>query len=101
MSVDYRGYKIATPPVPSAGVTSLQILRTLEHFDIAAMEPWSAPYLHLVAEVIKQCWPDRQMMGDPDFVSIPYEDLLSEQRTAHRAADIRRDIIKTGAIRDR
>ena len=97
LSIDYRGHQLFTPPPPSGGVTSLQILKTLEQFDVSAMEPWSAPYLHLVAEAAKLCWADRkQTLGDPDFVQMPLEELLSPQSAAARAAQIRRHDISAG-----
>lgn len=96
LAIDYRGHTILTPPPTAGGITMLQMLRTLEHFDVAAIEPWSAAYLHLVAEVTKKVWPDRQLLGDPDFVAIPYEKLLATSLASSRAADIRRHDIKTG-----
>lgn len=90
LTIDYRGHQLFTPPPPSGGVTTLQILKTLEQFDISAMEPWSAQYLHLVAEASKRCWADRQRgLGDPDFVAMELDKLLSTKSATARAAEIR------------
>src|SRR5213079_971137 len=97
LKLNYRGYDLFTPPPPSGGVTMLQILKTLEQFDVAAMEPWSAAYLHVVAEASKRCWADRhRALGDPDFVKMRLDELLSPQAAAARAADIRQRHTKAG-----
>ena len=97
LRIDYRGHELFTPPPPSGGVTMLQILKTIEQFDVAAMEPWGAAYLHLVGEAAKWCWADRhRSLGDPDFVKLDLEELLSPQVAASRAADIRRHDLKSG-----
>src|SRR5688572_4042199 len=97
LKVNYRGYDLYTPPPPSGGVTMLQILKTLELFDLRALERWGAPYLHLVAEASKICFAERhRVLGDPDFVKMPLEELLSPTSAAERAARIRRDDIRAG-----
>jgi gamma-glutamyltranspeptidase/glutathione hydrolase len=90
--VKYRGFEIFTPPPPSGGITSLEVLKTLEQFDVKGMKPWGSEYLHLLAEAMKQAWADRvRTLGDPDFVKIPFDELLGDQAAAARAARIPRD----------
>jgi gamma-glutamyltranspeptidase/glutathione hydrolase len=96
LRIDYRGHTIVTPPPPSGGLVALQILKTLEHFDLASLDPYSAPYLHLVAETCKACWVDRAKVGDPDFIKLNYEDFLAPLLASSRAAQIRREDIRTG-----
>ena len=76
----YRGYEILSSPPPSSGGTHVaQILNVLENFDVASMEVNSAEYLHLFSEVFKMCYADRAAhMGDPNFVKVPLEGLLSK-----------------------
>lgn len=89
--IGYRGYDICTPPPPSGGLTSLQTLKVLENFDLGSMQPWGADYFHHFAEAAKLCWQDRNAyLGDPDFVSIPVNELLSPATAADRAAKISR-----------
>jgi gamma-glutamyltranspeptidase/glutathione hydrolase len=87
--VNYRGFDIFTPPPPSGGITSLEILKTLEQFDVKGMQPWGAEYLHVLAEAIKLAWADRaRFLGDPEFTEIPMEQLLSSESAAARAKKI-------------
>jgi gamma-glutamyltranspeptidase/glutathione hydrolase len=89
LKISYRGHELFTPPPPAGGLTTLQILKALEQFDVKAMEPFGTQYLHTLAEVTRACWRDRdQFLGDPETIEIPYADLLSEKR----AADIARAI---------
>jgi hypothetical protein len=57
-----------------------QILNVLENFDVSALEINSPEYLHLFSEVFKACYADRAAyMGDPHFVKVPLEGLLSKE----------------------
>jgi gamma-glutamyltranspeptidase/glutathione hydrolase len=81
--------QLFTPPPPSGGITSLAIVQTVERFNPAGMEPWSAQYFHVLAEAMKLCWRERQeFLGDPAFMDVPCERLLSEPAAAARADEI-------------
>lgn len=89
LASDYRGLTLLTPPPPSGGLTSLQILKVLEQFELSKLDPYGAEYFHLFAEAAKQCWQDRlKWFGDPDSVPIPVEYLLSDQAAREKAARI-------------
>jgi gamma-glutamyltranspeptidase/glutathione hydrolase len=48
-------------------------------------------------EAAKRCFGDRhRYLGDPDFVSIPYEQLLSAETAAQKAAEIRKGDLARG-----
>jgi gamma-glutamyltranspeptidase/glutathione hydrolase len=90
LHIAYRGYDLYTPPLPSGGLTSLSILKTLEQFDVARMAPWGAEYVELFAGASNLCWGERfQYFGDPDFVDVPVDELLSEERARVRAKTLR------------
>lgn len=76
----YRGFDIAGPPPPaSSGVHVAQMLNMLERFDMAGMGYDTTERLHLLAEVIRVGFEDRRAAsGDPDFVDIPVDRLISK-----------------------
>lgn len=87
----YRGFDIAGPPPPaSSGIHIAQMLNILEGYDLAAMGFDSSQRLHLLAEVIRIGFEDRRAAsGDPDFVDIPVEKLISKDYGAECRARIR------------
>jgi gamma-glutamyltranspeptidase/glutathione hydrolase len=90
LSVTYRGHQVFTPPPPTGGISSAQALKILDHFEVGSMQPYGADYVHVVAEALKRCWGDRnQYLGDPQFVDVPMEELLSDARAARYADEIR------------
>jgi gamma-glutamyltranspeptidase/glutathione hydrolase len=88
----YRGYRVASNQPPGGGVTVVEMLQILEHFDLAAMGHNSADYIATVAEAMKWATIDKdQHIGDPAFVDVPVDILTSK---AHAAAYA--DRIKAG-----
>jgi gamma-glutamyltranspeptidase/glutathione hydrolase len=91
LHIGYRGHDLYTPPLPSGGLTSLSILKTLEQFDLFQINPWGAEYIALFTAAANQCWAERfKYFGDPEFVKVPVAKLLSDKQAAERAAAIRR-----------
>lgn len=84
----YRQWRACgMPPPTSGGVTVLQILGLLEHFDLSRLDPLSADAAHLLAEASRLAFADRAMyLADPDFVAVPVEGLLAPDYLARRAA---------------
>ncbi|MBU2894343.1 gamma-glutamyltransferase [Colwellia sp. D2M02] len=76
----FNGYDIVTMPPPSSGgVHLLQMLNMLEQLPIQALSQGSASMMHLQAEVFKRAYADRSMhLGDPDFVRVPTQGLISK-----------------------
>ncbi len=76
----YRGYGIVSMCPPSSGGTHvIQILNVMENADVAKMGPGSAAKIHLMAEAMRYAYADRsEYMGDPDFVPVPVEKLISK-----------------------
>lgn len=89
----YRGYDIAAMPAPSSGGTHvIQMLNILENFPLAKMGPESADALHIMAEAMKFSYADRsKYLGDPDFVEVPTEALISKDYARDLAAKISMD----------
>lgn len=86
----YRGYDIAAMPAPSSGGTHvIQMLNILENFPLADMGAESADALHLMAEAMKFSYADRsKYLGDPDFVEVPTETLVSKSYAKDIASKI-------------
>ena len=89
VQLTYRGYTIySMPPPSSGGVTMGELLNILEGYD--SLPPFGTPaYVHLVAEAMRRAFIDRnRYLGDPDFVQMPLERLLSKQYAATLRAQI-------------
>ncbi len=94
----YRGYGvIAMPPPSSGGIAVIQILNTLEGYDLAAAGPGSARNAHLMSEAMRRAFADRaRHVGDPDFnPDLPVARLISKEH----AAALRRTINPARASR--
>ncbi len=85
----YRDYTLLGVPLPSPGLTTIQCMRMLEGYDLAAMGHNSADALHVMAETFRLAFADRDAyLGDPDFCDPPAETLLSDDYLASRRAEI-------------
>ena len=68
------------------GPALLQTLSILKNFPIGDMKHNSAEYLHIVIEAVKLAFADReQWYGDPEFVHVPTQELLSDEYGAIRS----------------
>ncbi|MFZ5623652.1 MAG: gamma-glutamyltransferase [Gemmatimonadota bacterium] len=87
----YRGYTLfSMPPSSSGGITLAEILRILEGYE--PLPPFgSAALLHLEAEAMRRAFTDRnRYLGDPDFVRVPLDRLLSRRHADSLRATIDR-----------
>jgi gamma-glutamyltranspeptidase / glutathione hydrolase len=86
VSVDYRGsYTVYKCGPWSQGPVLLQQLALLEGFDLEAMGPGSPEYVHMVVECAKLAFADREAWyGDPNFVDVGLEELLSTRYAEER-----------------
>ncbi len=86
----YRGTRvISMPPPSSGGIALVEMLHMLEGSDVAALGWHSPEHLHLLAEVMRRAFADRNhYLGDPDFVAMPRGELVSPAYARRRAADI-------------
>jgi gamma-glutamyltranspeptidase/glutathione hydrolase len=70
----------------------LQTLRLLERFDFKTLKHLSADFVHVAIEAIKLAMADRDTYyGDPNFVEVPLDNLLSDEYTQIRSPLIRMD----------
>ena len=86
----YRGFEIAGPPPPCAGVLHIgQMLGVLEGLDVRSMGFGSVQGTHVLAEVMKMAFADRlAVTADPDFVPVPVDLLLSPGYANERRAQL-------------
>jgi len=85
VSTTYHEFEVYKPGFWSQGPSMLEALNILEGYDLKAMKYNSAEYLHTLAEALKLAYADRDTYyGDPKFVKIPTERLLSKQYAAER-----------------
>ncbi len=86
----YRDHEVVSLPPPAAsGVHMLQMLNILEGYDLAKLGFGSIDGVHLLAEALKIAFADRAASsGDPDFVDVPVERLISQEYAAQRRAEI-------------
>ena len=89
VSSNYRGYDVWELPPNGQGIAALQILNILEKFDLKKMGLFSAEYIHLFTEAKKLAFADRaKYYADPNFSSIPVEDLISKEYAEARSKKI-------------
>ena len=84
----YRGAKITTAPLPSAGGLVLaQSLFILESVNMAALS--AVDRAHYAVEAMRRGYHDRaRYMGDPDFFAVPVAKLASRDYARRRGASI-------------
>jgi gamma-glutamyltranspeptidase/glutathione hydrolase len=80
ISINYRGYMVATASPPSTAFPSLIRLGLMSRFDNSRLGHNTADYLHFFAEATKQAfWCRLAHAGDPEINPPPLEKLLSEE----------------------
>jgi gamma-glutamyltranspeptidase/glutathione hydrolase len=84
---DYHGYTVCKTGPWGQGPVFLQQLALLDGFDLADLGLGSAEYVHTVVECSKLAFADREAFyGDPSFVDVPLERLLSAEYNHERRA---------------
>ncbi|MCH7851801.1 MAG: gamma-glutamyltransferase [Candidatus Marinimicrobia bacterium] len=86
---DYRDvHIISMGPPSSGGILLAEILNQMELVDFSEMEFHSAEHIHTFVEASRRAFADRaHFLGDPDFVDIPVEGLISDAYAARRWQD--------------
>ena|SRR2546421_5843132 len=85
VSINYHGYRVYKNPSASQGPTELIALNLLEGYDLKGLGHNSADFIHTNVEAMKLAMADREkFLGDMDFVTIPYQGLLSKEYAQER-----------------
>ena len=84
----YRVYVVCGMAPPSSGATTvLQILGTLQRFDLGSMGKDDAKSWFLIGQAMQLAYSDREKyLGDSDFVDVPVAGLLDPTYIAERSA---------------
>jgi len=93
VEAEFNGYNLYMMPPPSSGSIAIaQILEMIDEYPLQEMGHNSADYIHLVSEAMRRAFADRSFyLGDPDFVDIPIEELISEDYNNTRMQSFRDD----------
>ncbi|WP_158045176.1 gamma-glutamyltransferase family protein [Skermanella pratensis] len=79
LTYEYRNYTVCKTGPWGQGPVFLQQLALLKGFDLDSMDPNGPDFVHTVIECMKLAFADREAYyGDPDFVEVPVETLLSD-----------------------
>ena len=79
VTVSYRGYDVYTCGPWCQGPVFPQALKILQDYDLPAMGHNSVDYIHTVNQALNLAFADReQFYGDPAFVHVPMDEMLSE-----------------------
>ena len=82
---EYRGYEIYKTGFWAQGPMMIEALNLLEGYDLKKLGQNSPDYIHTVTEALKLALADRdRFYGDPNFVKIPTQELLSKNYAAMR-----------------
>lgn len=87
----YRGLEILSAPPPHGGVALIQAMHMIELLDLdpAVHFTASAPVMHMMAEIFRRAYADRsQFVGDPRYVSVPIDGMISHGYARERFDDI-------------
>ena len=84
----YRQFKVCGMGPPSSGATTiLQMLGTIERFDMKKLGPDSPTAWHVIGEAMQLAYADREKyLGDPDFVTVPVKGMLDRGYLKSRSA---------------
>ena len=92
LRANWRDYEIVSAPPPSSGgFAVIQLLKMKDYLkeQFEGLKHNSPQYIHLVAEMEKRVFADRaEYLGDPSFVDINMDELISEKYIESRAREV-------------
>lgn len=90
----YKDFEVYEAPPNSSGHVLLQELNILENFDLSPYQWDSQETIHLMVEAKRLAFSDREKyLGDPNFIKVPIDRLLSKEYAKSQAAKIDLDSV--------
>lgn len=87
LATTYRGTTVYETPPPTQGLAALLSLNLLEGFPLERYRVHSVEHLHLLIEMVKVAYADRdRWIADPEAVRLPVAGLLDKAYAARRRA---------------
>lgn len=87
---EYMGVDVYATGPWSQGPVILQALNVLEGYDLPGTGHNSADYIHVVSQALDLAFADREAYyGDPKFIDVPMDTLLSKEYAARQRSRIR------------
>ncbi|WP_044404253.1 gamma-glutamyltransferase [Lacinutrix sp. Hel_I_90] len=89
VTFEYDGLKIISIAPPSSGGIALaQIMKSVAAFDLSKLGHNSVKTIQVLAEAERRAYADRSYyLGDPDFITVPQKELISDDYLKNRMAD--------------
>lgn len=79
---------ISMSPPSSGGICLAQIMKQIEPYDLSEFGHNSLKTIQVITEAERRAYADRSFyLGDPDFVNIPQNQLISESYASNRMKD--------------
>ena len=99
LRANWRGLEIVSAPPPSSGgfaVIQLLKMKDFLNHEFEGVPHNSPQYIHLIAEIEKRVFADRaEYLGDPDYIDVPIDTLISDDYLRRRAAEVNPEAIST------
>lgn len=89
IAFNYKNLKIISMSPPSSGgICMAQIFKAIEPYNISKLKHNSTKTIQLISEAERRAYADRSFyLGDPDFIKIPIDTLISSKYNLNRMKD--------------
>ncbi|MFB4165743.1 gamma-glutamyltransferase [Alteribacillus sp. JSM 102045] len=89
---NFKDFNVLAPPPPAGGVMLVQSLQVAEHLNLENKTENQADFIESAGEINDKTYANRyDNIGDPAFVDVPTNKLISEEYTKELAGDVSSD----------
>jgi len=94
LKVKYDGFQMVSSPAPGGGIMLAESLMLADVLQVEKAKDMSADFIHLLSETQKRVnFARMKNVGDPQFVNVPVQDMLSKEYAQNLARDVNRNRI--------